>query len=328
MRRREILALLCFAPLSTLGQDKARGERMRRVAVMVASAEDDPETRLRLASFSGALRELGWSEGRNIEIVYRYAAGNPELMRRQAVELAALRPELMVVQSNLALDAVRREGITLPTVFLAVSDPVGGGYVKSLSHPGGQLTGFSNFEPATGAKWLQLLKELAPAVKRVTILLNPNIAANRELARSVESAGPSMGVVTSQDGATDAGGKEQAIAATARERNGGLIVLPNPTNTEHRHQIIDACTRHRVPAIYPFSYFALDGGLVAYGLDVVDMFKSTAAYVDRILKGVQPGELAVQQPTRYELVINLKAARALGLRPSASLLASASKVIE
>jgi putative ABC transport system substrate-binding protein len=289
---------------------------MRRVAVMVASAEDDPETRPRLAAFGGALRELGWTEGRNIEIVYRYGAGNPELMRRQAIELAALRPELMVVQSNLALDAMRREGIVLPAVFLAVSDPVGSGYVSSLSRPGGQLTGFTNFEPVTGAKWLQLLKELAPAVTRVTMLLNPKIAANRELARAVESAAPALGVVASQEGAADAGGKEQAIAEAGRDRNGGLIVMPNPTNTEHRKTIVAACARHRVPAIYPFGYFARDGGLVSYGLDVVEMFKSTAGYVDRILKGAQPGELAVQQPTRYELVINLKAAQALGLRPS------------
>lgn len=328
MRRRDILALLWLAPFAALSQEKARGERMRRVTVMVASAEDDPETRPRLASFSGALRDLGWTEGRNIEIAYRYAAGNPELMRRQATELAALRPEVMVVQSNLALDAVRREGIVLPTVFLAVSDPVGSGYVKSLSQPGGNLTGFTNFEPATGGKWLQILKELAPSLTRVAILLNPNIAANRELARFVEAAAPGAGIATSQAGANDAGAMEAAIAAAGRERNSGLIVMPNPANTEHRKLIIDACARHRVPAIYPFNFFARNGGLVAYGLDLVEMFRAAASYVDRILKGAQPAELPVQQPTRYELVINLKAARALGLRPSASLLASASQVIE
>lgn len=325
MRRRALLALLALAPIVANGQDKARS---RRVAVMVASSEDDPQTRPRLAAFSGALRELGWSEGRNIEVTYRYAAGNAELMRRHAQELAALRPDLLVVQSNLALDALGREGIVLPTVFLAVSDPVGSGYVKSLSRPGNHLTGFTNFELTTGAKWLQLLKELAPAMTRVTMLLNPDIAANRELARSVTVAAPGLGVVTNTDGAADAAGKEQAIAAAGRDRTGGVIVMPNPTNTEHRMAIIAACARHRVPAIYPFNYYARDGGLVAYGLDVVAMFRSAAGYVDRILKGAQPGELPVQQPTHYELVINLKTASALGLRPSAGLLASASQLIE
>lgn len=328
MQRRAILALLCLTPLAALGQEKAGRERMRRVGVLVASAEDDPETRGRLAAFAGALRELGWTEGRNIDLIYRFAAGNPERMRRYAAEFSAAGPDLIVVQSNLALDALRRDGIELPTVFLAVSDPVGSGYVKSLSHPGGNLTGFTNFEPATGGKWLQVLKELAPSLARVAMLLNPNIAANRELARSVEAAATAMGVTASHAGANDAAAMESAIAAAARERNSGLIVMPNPTNTEHRKLIIDACARHRVPAIYPFNYFARDGGLVAYGVDLVEMFRSAAPYVDRLLKGARPAELPVQQPTRYELVINLKAANALNLRPPASLLARANQLIE
>jgi putative ABC transport system substrate-binding protein len=274
------------------------------------------------------MRDLGWTEGRNIDVVYRYAAGNAERMRRFAAEFNALGPDLVLVQSNLALDALRREGFGLPIVFMAVSDPVGSGYVQSLSRPGGNATGFANYEPATGGKWLQVLKELAPPLTRVAMLMNPSIAANRELARSVESAAPGLGVATSQSGASDPGAMESAIAAVARERNGGLIAMPNPTNTENRRLIIDACARHRVPAIYPFSYFARDGGLVAYGIDLVDMFRSAASYVDRILRGAQPGELPVQQPTRYELVLNRKAASALNLKPSASLLARASQVIE
>ena len=328
MRRREILTLLSLIPLAALAQDKASRVRVRRVGVLVASAEDDPETKGRVAALGHALRDLGWTEGRNIDLIYRFAAGNPERMRRYAAEFAGAGPDLILVQSNLALDALRREGVALPTVFIAVSDPVGSGYVKSLSHPGGNSTGFTNFELATGGKWLQVLKELAPSLARVAMLMNPNIAANRDLARSVEAAAPAMGVTTSQAGANDAGAMESVIAVAARERNSGLIVMPNPTNTEHRKLIIDSCARHRVPAIYPFNYFARDGGLVAYGVDIIDMFRSAASYVDRILKGARPDELPVQQPTRYELVINLKTANALNLRPSASLLARANQVIE
>ena len=320
--------LLCLAPLAALGQDKAGRERVRRVGVLVASAEDDPETKGRVAALGRALRDLGWIEGRNIDVIYRFAAGSPERMRRYSAEIAAAGPDLILVQSNLALDALRREGVTLPTVFVAVSDPVGSGYVKSLSHPGGNSTGFTNFELATGGKWLQVLKEFAPSLARVAMLLNPNIAANRDLARSVEAAAPAMGVTTSQAGANDAGAMDSAIAVAARERNSGVIVMPNPTNTEHRKVIIDACARHRVPAIYPFNYFARDGGLVAYGVDIIDMFRSAASYIDRILKGARPDELPVQQPTRYELVINLKTANALNLRLPASLLARADQLIE
>ena len=325
MRRRELLALICLAPLAAHGQDPAR---VRRVAVMVSTAESDSETRPRLVAFAATLRALGWSEGRNIEIVHRYGAGNAELMRRQAAELLALKPDLMVVQSNLALDAARRELGSVPVVFLAVSDPVGSGYVKSLSHPGGNLTGFTNFEPTMGAKWLQVLKEIAPAVARVTVLLNPTIAANREFTRSVEAAAPAMGVSVAQEASTDLAAKVQAIAQLGRERNGGIISMPNPGNAEQRKELVAACAQYRVPAIYPFSYFARDGGLVSYGLDLIDMYRSTAGYVDRILKGAQPAELAVQQPTRYELSINLKAANALGLKPSPSLLARANVVFE
>jgi putative ABC transport system substrate-binding protein len=296
------------------------------VAVLIPFPEADAESRIRLAAFTSGLEKLGWREGHNLRLEARYAVGDAQL-RRQAGELAALDPAVILIQSNQALAVARQQNIAIPTVFVAVSDPVGSGFAASLSRPGGNATGFANFAPEMGAKWLQVLRELAPHVEKVIVLLNPTIAANRELARSVETAAVALGVgvtsVASGDGALD-----QAIVGLAGDRRTGIVVMPNPTNTTYRRQIIDAAARHRLPAIYPFPYFAKDGGLVAYGLDIKEMFRLAAAYVDRILRGARPAELPVQQPTKYELVINQRAARALGLSVPATLLVLADEVIE
>ena len=283
--------------------------------------------RTRLSAFVSGLQKLGWREGQNLRLEVRYAVGATQL-QRQAAELAALGPAVMLVQTNLGLDAARRQNIGFPMVFVAVSDPVGSGYVASLARPGGNLTGFANFAPEMGAKWLQVLREISPRVERVMLLLNPAIAANRELATSASSAAAAAGMGSATVASGDDAAFESATAELARSRRGGIIVLPNPINTRNQKQIIETAARHRLPAIYPFAYYARNGGLVAYGIDLEEQFRLAAGYVDRILRGAKPAELPVQQPTKYELVINLRTARALELSIPGPVLARADAVIE
>ena len=295
--------------------------------MLLPNPETDVESLRRRATLTSRLEKLGWRDGHNLRLELRYAVGDAALAR-QAGELAALNPDVMLIQSNQALAIVREQGIAIPIVFVAVSDPVGSGFVASLARPGGNITGFTNFEPGTGGKWLQVLKDLAPRIESVAMLLNTTIAANRELAHSVESAAASLGIATTVVAAIDAAALEQAIAVLPGELRSGMVVLPNPTNALYQRQIIDAAARRRLPAIYPFAYFARNGGLVAYGVDINEMFGQAAAYVDRILRGTKAGELPIQQPTKYELVINLRIARSLGLNVPGSLLARADEVIE
>jgi putative ABC transport system substrate-binding protein len=283
---------------------------------------------VRVAAFEKGLRDLGWAEGRNARIEYRYAAGDVAKLRQQATELVAMAPDVLVVVSNLALALMRQADRRIPTVFLAVSDPVGEGFVASLSRPGGNATGFTNYETDMGGKWLQVLKELAPATQRVLILLNSKIAANVQLTRAAEAAAELLGVRTSQAPTTEPAEMERAITAFARERNGGLVVMPNPANRVHEKVIVEACAHHRLPAVYPFTYSAKSGGLIGYGLDQVEMYRLSASYVDRILKGATPAEMPVQLPNRLELAINLRTAKALGLKVPTALLARANEVIE
>ena len=295
--------------------------------MLLPNPETDVESLRRRATLTSRLEKLGWRDGHNLRLELRHAIGDAALAR-QAGELAALNPDVMLIQSNQALAIVREQGIAIPIVFVAVSDPVGSGFVASLARPGGNITGFTNFEPGTGGKWLQVLKDLAPRIESVAMLLNTTIAANRELAHSVESAAASLGIATTVVAAIDAAALEQAIAVLPGELRSGMVVLPNPTNALYQRQIIDAAARRRLPAIYPFAYFARNGGLVAYGVDINEMFGQAAAYVDRILRGTKAGELPIQQPTKYELVINLRIARTLGLNVPRSLLARADEVIE
>lgn len=325
MRRRDALAgllMVCAAPPSF-----AQAVRKRTVGVLIPFPETDGESQIRRAVFASGLEKLGWREGHNLQLEVRHAVGDAQL-RRQTGELAALNPDVLLVQSNQALAAVRAQSVAIPTVFVAVSDPVGSGFVASLSRPDGNTTGFTNFEPGTGGKWLQILKEVAPRIESVGMLLNPTIAANLELARSVEAAAASLGIVATPIAAGDGAALEKAIAELAGKAHAGIVVLPNPTNTLYQRQIIDSAARHRLPAVFPFSYYGRNGGLVAYGVDIKEMFRQAATYVDRILRGSKAAELPVQQPTRYELVINLRTARALGLSVPGALLVRADEVIE
>jgi putative ABC transport system substrate-binding protein len=324
-RRRALGAMLALlgAPLAVFAQ----APRKVTVAVLIPFPETDAESLRRRAAFTSGLEKLGWREGHNLRFEVRYAVGDAQLRLRVA-ELVALGPAVMLVQSNQALAIARQQNSAIPTVFVAVSDPVGSGFVANLARPGGNATGFTNFDPEMGAKWLQVLRELAPHVEKVTLLLNPTIAANRELARSVEVAAVSLGLDATPVAAGDGAALEQAIAGLAGDRRAGIVVLPNPTNTTYQKQIIEAAARHRLPAIYPFPYYAKNGGLVAYGVNINEMFRLAAAYVDRILRGAKPAELPVQQPTKYELVINLRTARALGLSVPGTLLVRADEVIE
>jgi putative ABC transport system substrate-binding protein len=325
VRRRDALSsllIVCAAPRSF-----AQTVRELTVAILIPFPETDGESQNRLVVFTSSLEKLGWRVGHNLRLEVRYAVGDAQL-RRQAGELAAINPAVLLVQSNQALSVAREQNSAIPTVFVAVSDPVGSRFVASLSRPGGNTTGFTNFEPETGGKWLQILKELAPRIESVSMLLNPTIAANLELARSVEVAAASLRIVATPVTAGDGTALEKAIAGLAGNPRAGIVVLPNPTNTLYQRQIIDSAAHHRLPAIYPFSYYAKNGGLVAYGVDIREMFRQAAVYVDRILRGTKAAELPVQQPTKYELVINLRTARALGLNVPGALLVRAHEVIE
>lgn len=327
MDRRAFVETAGALLLAASGAPRAQ-PKVARVGFLVALAEGDPENQERMAAFQRGLRELGWTEGRNLRTEYRYGAGDAAKIRQQAAEIVGMGPDLIVVQSNLAFAVLRQVDRRIPTVFVAVSDPVGEGFVASLSRPGGNATGFTNYEPEMGGKWLQLLKELAPAVQRALVLLNAKIAANVQLARAAESAAEARGMRVSLAPATDPAEMGNAIAGFARERNGGLIVMPNPSNRVHEKVIIDACAKNRLPAVYPFTYAAKSGGLAGYGLDSVEMHRLAASYVDRILKGASPAEMPVQLPNRLELAINLRTAKALGLKVSPALLARANEVIE
>jgi putative ABC transport system substrate-binding protein len=315
------LLALCAAPRAS-----AQATRQVTVGALFAFPETDPMMRARLAAFVSGLQKLGWREGENLRLEVRYAVGEAQLQRR-AAELAALSPAVILVQTNLALAAVRNQ-IAVPIVFVAVSDPVGSGFVESLARPGGNITGFANFAPEMGAKWLQVLREISPRIQRVVLLLNPALAANRELADSGAAAAAAAGMEVVRVASGDNAAFDSALADFAGKRRGGIVVLPNPANTQNQKQIIEAAARHRLPAIYPFTYYAENGGLVAYGVDLEEQFRLAAAYVDRLLRGAKPAELPVQQPDRYELVINLRAARALELSVPGALLARADKVIE
>jgi putative ABC transport system substrate-binding protein len=325
-RRAALLALpaLACVPQAVLAQLA----RPRRVAILVPLSQNDADSKLRMEELRRGLRQLGWVEGQNLQLDIRHGEGNDHLLRQQARDLAAARPDLLVVVSNQALAIVRDEKIELPTLFISVSDPVGGGFVKNLAHPGGQLTGFTNYDPATGVKWLEMLKEIAPDVSHVGLLLNARIAANVALAVGVEQAAASRRISFARIDAREAGEIERGLGILAQQRNAGLVVMPNPSNVVNQRLVIDLAAKHRLPAVYPFSHMARSGGLVAYGIDQLEQYRAAARYIDQILKGTKPGDLPVQQPSAYELAINLRAARELGLKPSGALLARASEIVD
>jgi putative ABC transport system substrate-binding protein len=328
IQRREFITLVGGAAAWPLAARAQQGERMRRVGVLMGSEQSDPDSQVRLAAFRQVLRQLGWIEGRNIRIDERWGAGNPETLRTYVAELVASAPDAVLAHTPPVVAAVKRETRTVPIVFVMVPAPVEISLVASLARPGANITGFTHFELTMAGKWLEALKEISPRVRRVAFLLHPEHPAWAGYMRTVKDAASSFDVEVIPAGIRDAGEIEHVIDSFAREPNGGLFVLPDIVTYVHRELIIALAARHRLPAIYPFRYFPAAGGLMSYGADPVDMFRRAAAYVDRILKGEKPADLPVQAPTKFELVINLKTARSIGLDIPATVLARADEVIE
>jgi putative ABC transport system substrate-binding protein len=313
-------------PLAARAQQR---ERMRRIGVLVSAVEGDPRGLEYVTAFAQGLAELGWTVGRNVKIEYRWGAGDLDRFRRYAAELVALSPDVVLASSGSIVGAFQQASRTVPIVFVTTIDPVGGGWVDSLSRPGTNATGFAAFEFSLSGKWLELLKEIAPGVKRVAVIRDPSVPAGSGGLAAIQTVAPSLGVELTPVGVRDAGEIEQAIAAFARGSNGGLILV-GPTSSVQRHRdlIVALAARHRLPAVYANRLFVTGGGLISYAPDSVEQYRRAAGYVDRILKGETPADLPVQAPTKFELVINLKTAKALGLDVPQTLLARADEVIE
>ena len=306
----------------------AQQSTMPLIGVLMNRVENDPEGQARLAAFLQGLQASGWDVSRNVRVETRWGADDVELERKYAAELIALSPDILLAAGTLGVSAVQGFSRTLPTVFAAVTDPVGAGFVDSLSRPGGSLTGFMIYEYSLGGKWLELLKQIAPDVTRVAIVRDPLNPAGVAMFGAIQASAQSFGVQINPIGTQSTEEVERAIAAFARSPNGGLIVTPSASASLQRNLIVTLAARHKLPAVYPFRYIVTIGGLVSYGPDLVDQFRLAAGYVDRILKGATPADLPVQAPTKYELVINLKTAKALGLEVPTALLARADEVIE
>ena len=328
-RRKFIAALGGTAIAWPLAARAQQADRMRRIGVLETRAADDPEGQARLAVFQQGLQELGWTDGRNVRIDYRWAAADADRSRTYAAELVALAPDVILASASGSVAALLQTTRTVPIVFVNVIDPVGAGYVASLARPGGNVTGFTLYEYSLSGKWLELLKEIAPNLTRIAILRDPAVTAGIGQFAAIQAmAPPSFGVELSPIDVRDAGEIERDVAAFARESNGGLIVTASSGAIARRELIIMLAARHRLPAVYPFRYFVAGGGLISYGPDTTVQFRRAAGYIDRILKGEKAADLPVQAPTEYELAINLKTAKALGLTVPPLLLARADQVIE
>jgi putative ABC transport system substrate-binding protein len=329
IKRRDFITLIGGAAVSwPLAARAQQPERMRRIGVLMGTADTDPDQKALVSVFVRALEDLGWKEGTNIHVEYRWAAGDTARLRAQAEEFARLAPDAIFAQGTPATAALRRAAPTTSLVFVNVTDPVGSGLVSSLAYPGGNITGFTNYELSMGGKWLEILQEIAPAITHVGVVFNPDNPVMPGQVRSIEAAGPKFGIQMSTRPVRNDEEIEQAIKASASEANAGLLVLLDFLTLAHRELIIGLATRHRLPTGYSLRVFATSGGLFSYGVDPVDLFHRGASYVDRILKGAKPTDLPVQQPTKYELVINLKTAKSLGLTVPETLLATADEVIE
>jgi putative ABC transport system substrate-binding protein len=328
-RRREFISVLGGATLWPFAVRAQQVDKIRRVGILPGGyRETDPEGQARIAAFLDTLRKLGWSDGRNVRVEVRWSSSEMDRISEETGAVVASAPDVIVISSNGALAILQTLEKTISTVFVQISDPVGSGFVSSLSHPNGNLTGFQNFEPAIGGKWLGLLKEVAPRVARAAVIVHPDTAIQFEFARAVETVAPSLGVQASVIGVRDGDETERAITRFADTPDAGLIVLPHPGNTSNRALLIELTARLRLPAIYPYNFFATSGGLISYGFDQIAQWRGAAGYVERILRGAKPADLPVQAPTKYELIINLKTAKVLGLTISQSLLATADLVIE
>ena len=329
MKRRDFITLLGGAaaalPLAARAQQP---ERMRRIGVLHLQAADDPEQQARIAAFRQGLQQFGWIDGRNLRIDFRWSAGSAADARKYASELVALSPDVILTSGAGAVAPLLQATRSVPIVFVLVADPVGAGIVDSLARPSGNVTGFTSFEYSFGGKWLELLKEIAPSVTRAAVIRDPTDSAGIGVFGAVQTAASSVGVELSPVNVRDASEMERAIVAFARGSNGGLILTPGGLAFIHRDLIVTLAARHKLPAVYFSRPFVVAGGLASYGPDNVDQYRRAAGYVDRILKGEKPADLPVQTPTKYETVINLKTAKALGLEVPPTLLARADEVIE
>ena len=327
MRRRDFITLVGAAALWPISSRAQQADRVRRVGWLLVLAPEDAETQLRRAAFEQALTGLGWTIGSNLTIDVRHTGGDPEQVRRYAAELVALQPDVIVAFSSVTVRPLQQATRTIPIVFVQVADPVSAGFVQSLARPGGNATGFTNFEYSTSGKWVELLKQIAPRATHAVVLRDPTSPAGIGQLGAIQSVAHSLGVELSPLGVTDPGEMERGLATAARSGNSGLIVTAGGTAVR-RNLIITLAARYKLPATYPFRYYAVDGGLISYGPDTYDPVRRAAGYVDRILKGEKPADMPVQAPTKYELVINLKTAKALGIAVPSMLLAQANEVIE
>jgi putative ABC transport system substrate-binding protein len=327
VKRRKFIALLGAAtawPLAARAQQPA----VRHVGVLMNLAESDAEGQARIGALREGLAKLGWTEERELQIEYRWFAGDPDRAPTYAAELVKLKPEVIFAGATPSVAVLQRETRSVPIVFAQVADPVGAGFVASLARPGGNITGFASFEYTIAAKWLELLKQIAPQVTRVAVIYDLTNPETKEYLPVIEAAARSFGVQVSISVVRNAAEIERAIEEFTREPNGGLIPLPTPLMAVHRDLIISLAARHRLPNVYAWRYYPMAGGLASYGIDNIELYRRAASYVDRILKSEKPGDLPVQQATKFELVINLKTAKALGLDPPISLLARSDEVIE
>jgi ABC-type uncharacterized transport system substrate-binding protein len=328
MRRRDLISLLGGAAAWPLVANAQQGERMRRIGILMHTASDEPESQARVAAFLQGLQETGWAVGRNVRIDTRWSAAERTRLRRYAEELVALSPDVILAGVGGTTSVLQQASRTVPIVFAQGIDPVGAGNVASLARPGGNATGFTQFEYSLSAKWLELLKEVAPGVTRTAVVRDADGAAGIGQWAVIQAMAPPFGVELNPIDLRDAGNVERSILTFARSPNGGLIVTVSSAATIHRDLIVALAARHRLPAVYPYRFYAASGGLISYGPDLVGQYRRAAGYVDRILKGEKPADLPVQAPTKYELAINLKTAKALGLDIPPTLLARADEVIE
>jgi putative ABC transport system substrate-binding protein len=327
MQRRQFIALLGGAVTWPLAARAQQDQRVRRIGVLSSLAEDDPESVARRPVFEQALKALGWTNGSNLRVDYRWGADDAERVRKLAAEIIALAPDVILTSGNSVLGPLMQATRTIPIVFVQVIDPVGTGFVKSLARPGGNITGFTPFEYSLAAKWLELLKQIAPHVTRAAVIRDPTRGSGIGQFAVVQAIAPSLGMELSPINAPDVSEMERETAAFARSPNGGLVVTVGGTAT-HRDLIIALAAKHRLPAVYPYSYFVSSGGLVSYGPDTIDQYRRVAGYIDRIFKGEKPADLPVQTPTKYNLAINLKTAKSLGLAVPHAMLTRADEVIE
>jgi ABC-type uncharacterized transport system substrate-binding protein len=327
IERREFITLLGGAAAAWPIAARAQ-ERVRRIGVLMGQPAGDPVVQARNAAFLQGMQELGWTVGRNVQIEYRWDSGDADQTRRNAAELVALAPDVILTTGGSSMGPLLQITRTVPIVFVQVTDPVGAGYVESLARPGGNATGFIPFEFGISGKWLELLKETAPGIKRVAVLRDTALPLGMGQLGAIQSVAPSFGVELRPIDVADANEIERRITVFARDPNGALIATVGPGAIRHREMIIGLAARHKLPAVYPYRFFATDGGLIAYGPDAIEPYRRAAGYVDRILRGEKPADLPVQSPTRFELVINSRTAKALGLTVPPTLLARADEVIE